>query len=248
MTAGVTAYPLGTGALDLAGGRGVWPQLGGEVAWAAASRRRPAAALTFPSSVVRCASSPWSVAGGPRRPARRHRHLGAGRRLAPGSPGEPAAGALLTMASAGAAGDRAARAGRARPRLRPGAEPAGPGRPAAAPVGGRHGRPRPSAAPRAPRAAPAAGRCSPGTSSRWCCCPCSWPDWCSRCCGSGWTRSTRRYAARWSSWSWWPSSVRCSSPRPGSSAGPPTRRSGRWWPAASSPCSWSRSPSPCAAP
>ena len=41
VTAGVTAYPLGTGAIDLAGGRGVWPQAGGEIAWAVASRRRP---------------------------------------------------------------------------------------------------------------------------------------------------------------------------------------------------------------
>ncbi|MET1058916.1 MAG: sensor histidine kinase [Nocardioides sp.] len=48
VTAGVTAYPLGTGAIDLAGGRGVWPQLGGEAAWVAGAAAALAVALTFP--------------------------------------------------------------------------------------------------------------------------------------------------------------------------------------------------------
>ena len=40
VTAGVTAHPLGTGAIDLAGGRGVWPQLGGELGVASGAARR----------------------------------------------------------------------------------------------------------------------------------------------------------------------------------------------------------------
>ena len=47
-TAGVTAYPWSTGALDLAGGRGVWPQAGGEIAWAVAAAAGLMVALTFP--------------------------------------------------------------------------------------------------------------------------------------------------------------------------------------------------------
>ena len=48
VTAGVTSYPLGTGAIDLAGGRGVWPQAGGEVAWAVAAAAVLATSTTFP--------------------------------------------------------------------------------------------------------------------------------------------------------------------------------------------------------
>ncbi|RYP85382.1 sensor histidine kinase [Nocardioides guangzhouensis] len=48
-TAGATtAYPFGTGAVDLAGGRGLWPAAGGEMALAAAAAAGLVAAWTFP--------------------------------------------------------------------------------------------------------------------------------------------------------------------------------------------------------
>ena len=62
VTAGVTAYPLGTGAIDLAGGRGVWPQLGGEIAWAVAAAAALAAALTFPFVRRPLRGRPWAWA------------------------------------------------------------------------------------------------------------------------------------------------------------------------------------------
>ena len=62
VTAGVTAYPLGTGAIDLAGGRGVWPQLGGELAWALGAAAALAAALTFPFVRRPLRGSPWAWA------------------------------------------------------------------------------------------------------------------------------------------------------------------------------------------
>ena len=37
--AGTTAYPLGLGAIDLAGSRGVWPHFGGEMLFTAGSAR-----------------------------------------------------------------------------------------------------------------------------------------------------------------------------------------------------------------
>ena len=46
--AGVTAYPFGLGAIDLAGSRGVWPLLGGEVFLAVGIGAMLLAALTFP--------------------------------------------------------------------------------------------------------------------------------------------------------------------------------------------------------
>ena len=84
VTAGVTAYPLGTGAIDLAGGRGVWPQAGGEVAWAVGAAAALAAALTFPFVRRRLREQSLGVGGGARRAARRHPRLGAARRLASG--------------------------------------------------------------------------------------------------------------------------------------------------------------------
>jgi len=46
--AGMTAFPLGLGAIDLAGSRGVWPQLGGEVLLAVGIGSMLLAALSFP--------------------------------------------------------------------------------------------------------------------------------------------------------------------------------------------------------
>ena len=76
LTAGVTAYPAGTGAIDLAGGRGVWPQVGGELAWAVAAAAVLAAALTFPVRPAPGACAPLGAGGGARRADRRHRALG----------------------------------------------------------------------------------------------------------------------------------------------------------------------------
>jgi two-component system NarL family sensor kinase len=46
--AGLTAYPLGLGVIDLAGSRGVWPHVGGEVLYAVGLGFLLVAALTFP--------------------------------------------------------------------------------------------------------------------------------------------------------------------------------------------------------
>jgi len=46
--AGLTAYPLGLGVIDLAGSRGVWPHVGGEVVYAVGLGFLLVAALTFP--------------------------------------------------------------------------------------------------------------------------------------------------------------------------------------------------------
>ena len=46
--AGLTAYPLGLGAIDLAGSRGVWPHLGGEILLTVGIGALLLASLTFP--------------------------------------------------------------------------------------------------------------------------------------------------------------------------------------------------------
>ncbi len=60
--AGLTTIPLGLSALDLAGGRGVWPHLGGQIALALAAGSLLTAALAFPSPPTRLARHPTGYA------------------------------------------------------------------------------------------------------------------------------------------------------------------------------------------
>jgi signal transduction histidine kinase len=55
-----TTYPAGTGAIDLAGGRGTWPQIGGEVAGVLAAAAVLAASLAFPSVQGPARRHPWA--------------------------------------------------------------------------------------------------------------------------------------------------------------------------------------------
>ena len=183
VTAGVTAYPLGTGAIDLAGGRGVWPQAGGEVAWAVAAAAVLATSLTFPfvRRFLRDRPRAWPavlaaplagivvwevfVARPQEEPLSRLQA-----QLTLGLPALLVTAPLVVAALVrGMSGRRTGRTG--------------------SPCGCCCGWSPPQSSsdccstscPSRPRAS----RCSTGTSSRWCCCPCCWPDWCSRCCGCG---------------------------------------------------------------
>ncbi|HWM73978.1 MAG TPA: sensor histidine kinase [Nocardioides sp.] len=60
LPAGLTSYPFGLGAVDVAGGRGVWPQLVGELVLALAFGTMLVTALTFLSTPERLRRHPWA--------------------------------------------------------------------------------------------------------------------------------------------------------------------------------------------
>ncbi len=93
VAAGLTAYPLGFGAIDLAGSRGVWPHLGGELLCTLALGALLVAALTFPWTRAWLRSRRARLAGAVPRPLRRLRRVGAAVRTRRRAGPRPAAGA-----------------------------------------------------------------------------------------------------------------------------------------------------------